>query len=97
MKQSRSIVSHLLARPAAPLARSLPQTRAIVSKPGNPSRLLTTLGIVVLVAALAAAGIVSAADAPRRPNIVIIIGDDLGFADMGSYGSEIKTPVQEYA
>ena len=28
----------------------------------------------------------------KRPNIVIILGDDLGFADMGSFGSEIKTP-----
>ena len=27
-----------------------------------------------------------------QPNIVIILGDDLGFADMGSFGSEIKTP-----
>lgn len=33
-----------------------------------------------------------AAETPRRPNIVVILGDDLGFADMGSFGSEIKTP-----
>ena len=41
---------------------------------------------------LAAPAIASAADAPRRPNIVVILGDDLGFADMGSFGGEIKTP-----
>jgi arylsulfatase A-like enzyme len=27
-----------------------------------------------------------------RPNIVVILGDDLGFADTGSFGSEIRTP-----
>jgi len=28
----------------------------------------------------------------RRPNVVIILGDDMGFSDMGAFGSEIKTP-----
>jgi arylsulfatase A-like enzyme len=28
----------------------------------------------------------------KRPNIVIILGDDMGFCDMGSFGSEIHTP-----
>ncbi|NDC36518.1 MAG: arylsulfatase [Proteobacteria bacterium] len=28
----------------------------------------------------------------RRPNIVLILGDDMGFADLGAFGGEIKTP-----
>jgi arylsulfatase len=61
-------------------------------KPDNPIRLLRTLVSVFMIAVLTAAAIASAADEPRRPNIVIILGDDLGFADMGAFGSEIKTP-----
>ncbi len=30
--------------------------------------------------------------APRRPNIIIMMADDMGFSDIGCYGSEIKTP-----
>ena len=28
----------------------------------------------------------------KRPNIVVILADDMGFSDLGSFGSEIKTP-----
>ncbi len=33
----------------------------------------------------------STAVAAKRPNIVIILGDDLGYSDVGCFGSEIKT------
>lgn len=39
---------------------------------------------------LAALSPVMAQDA--RPNIVIILADDVGFSDLGAYGSEISTP-----
>jgi arylsulfatase len=28
----------------------------------------------------------------KRPNILLIIGDDMGFSDLGAYGSEVATP-----
>jgi arylsulfatase len=29
---------------------------------------------------------------PRRPNILLIVADDIGISDIGCYGSEIRTP-----
>jgi arylsulfatase len=34
----------------------------------------------------------AAQSSPRRPNILIILADDLGFSDLGCYGGEIRTP-----
>ena len=37
-------------------------------------------------------GIMSSADAKDNRNILLIIGDDIGWSDLGSYGGEIETP-----
>ncbi len=48
-----------------------------------------------LLAALAAcvADVNDRDSADDRPNILLIVADDLGFSDIGSYGGEIETPV----
>jgi arylsulfatase len=48
--------------------------------------------IASLVAALFAVAPPIQAQQPKKPNIVMIVADDMGFADLGSYGSEIRTP-----
>src|SRR5947208_679454 len=45
---------------------------------------------IVLLGVFVLSGFSRAAD--RRPNIIIILSDDMGFSDLGCYGSEIQTP-----
>src|SRR5687767_11347396 len=51
-------------------------------------RLLSVLVAISLVSALA----VAAAAADERPNIVVVLVDDMGYSDIGCFGSEIPTP-----
>jgi arylsulfatase len=50
------------------------------------------IGTPVFLAFIALAYCASIPAAPLRPNIIVILGDDIGFSDVGCYGSEINTP-----
>ena len=53
----------------------------------RPANLLT----VPLLAGVLSCGL-ARAQQPAKPNVVVILVDDMGFSDIGCYGSEIPTP-----
>lgn len=57
----------------------------------HASCVLATLGVGILPSAATAAE-ATVRPQPTRPNVVVILLDDVGFSDMGSFGGEIPTP-----
>jgi arylsulfatase len=50
------------------------------------------LGAAVMALPRGLRAVEAPAGAGRRPNVLIILADDLGFSDIGCYGGEIRTP-----
>ncbi|MEM1111720.1 MAG: arylsulfatase [Pseudomonadota bacterium] len=55
-------------------------------------QLLSVLALSTLASLVLAADHNTDHDAPQRPNILLIITDDMGYSDLGSFGGEIPTP-----
>ena len=55
----------------------------------SDEKMINTLKISVFALLITTMSTVSAAD---RPNVIVILADDMGYSDIGCYGSEIKTP-----
>lgn len=48
--------------------------------------------IVVLLASISSATAADSNAKAKRPNVLIVLFDDMGYSDLGCYGSEIQTP-----
>jgi arylsulfatase A len=56
-------------------------------------QLASTLRLTLLISLLAPLGIVAVADPVSKPNVIVIMADDLGYGDVSCYGAtELETP-----
>ena len=69
--------------------RRTPVHRSVTFRHRQPGLAIAGLALVLLTSIALSAASVAAAP---RPNIILIMADDMGFSDIGCYGGEIHTP-----
>ena len=60
--------------------------------PNNNRQILFRFLLVPVLLGLRCPAVFAQQSSDRRPNIVLIVTDDMGFADIGAFGGEIATP-----
>jgi len=55
-------------------------------------RMVLLLALAINLVACASASEAARRDGPGRPNILLIVADDLGYSDIGPFGAQIATP-----
>ncbi len=58
----------------------------------SEKKFLGLIKVMLMVVVIGCGVSFSTANAADKPNILLIVADDLGYTDLGSYGSEINTP-----
>lgn len=82
------------------VCRAIPTTKGCPRAPNTMTffqssriRVLACTVLLIVAIVLTSCGM---SNAEERPDIVLIVADDLGFSDLGCYGSEIRTPVLDH-